>query len=1473
MKGRYTLVTLLVCLLGVAGVFTASAQRKTPTFEEMQDVNGAQGTEFWIAIPPNEIPGYPVIGLEVYVASAYDTEVNVYEAETGRRYKKTIKKGEIRTLSDTRGETNWSWEIRNAEVPETKAIQLTSKKPISVYVVSSKVFTSDGYLALPTSVWGRDYIVTSYYDFREIQNWPGGFVIVAKDDGTIVDINLKGQGESDATTSGGRKINTGQPFSVTLEKGGTYLVQGDGLTRAVFDMSGTSIKSNKPIGLLSFHMRTTMPNLLYNGNGRNYLVEMTPPVTAWGKRYVTVEYSRNHLLAGRGDMFRVIASQAQTRITLEYFDKNNKRKLGGSGFVLNKPGDFIDLSQSADPTALPEGVSIWTADKPIFVMQYSCSSSWDGDITLDPFMINVTPVEQFIPTTIFQSPTMTSFSSHKLNLIVQADTSSPNLINDLKSLMIDDKPTWNDNRAISPTLLFNRINGTDLYWTTVDFQTDGKSHTISSNGSIKFGGYIYGYGQTDAYGWPAAAAFKPTGIQDTMRPLFKQTVDCGDWTVDVTELRNIPDPPLPVPKDSDQVETGVAEIRFMDDTVGRVSTNYDLVMVTDQNDPLPRDPSYKKFQFKVNVIDKSKDAIAYIYIKDWANNVSYDTVFYFADKVTFNPTPVDFGRVRVGRKVQQSVKISNASDSKISITSVKLKTGSTYSIIGTQIPPAIDIPAKGSVDVVIEYDAKEETTDPATDFDIDTVIVKTVCSEFKVPITGIAVQPRIRIDDFHAGILGVGEQRCKTGGLFIENPGTDALVITSFRNVGSNFTLSSPTTPPLPITVAPRGSVYVTSLCYSRADIGKDSIDVSCETNDAVGDSVSTWDGEVQAPGPLITNYDWLKRRVNTVKAASIRLTNSGQQVITVTDINFVTGGKYFPNGTNDNNYVFKITGYSLNGTPVTGNVDIKGNGTSAVDTIVINLEFRPEAEQTYAALVVPTFQNNTVTAPNGRLDGVGILPKIQTTGNSWTCAESPEGNPVVKDIVIVNPSTTEDLIISNLAFAAGTDPAFVFAGGPPNTPITVPMNNGRQTIGIQFTRPVGGQGTYNASVNITHNGKQGNFPTVKAEAPVPPDTLSVESVSVGGCSGPDIAVTNIDFGRKLANCDLPEAEFTITNTGAGLKPLRIESITPVDADAAAFTIVSIFNAGGTAVTPPLLITPGESYRVLVRFTPTEPNAAPWADRPYSARFHIVNYVDGDATELKPNTYATVIGTGFVVPVSMSISNTTTAGQTIKPGEEISLSVAGNSNSWNLANLTSFTATMLYDQRTMAYTDGSIIVGAQAPGWTIGVPTKTVVNDSTERLTFVATGGAPLSANGELFRFRAISLLSANFTFYQNLEVAYPRACVIPSTTGDSTTIYNCALTKRVVTLGKKTFNIGEISPNPSQGGEVALDVSIGFNTVTTIELMNQLGQVIRTLHNEMTDGGAYTLRFSTNDLGSGLYFVRMRSADYQETRRLIISN
>jgi len=626
---RSSTIALSAMLVALIVVMPSWAQQPIPTYEQLMGPNAMLGTEFWIAIPPNELSGHPITALEIYVASAYDTEVTIYEAESQKQYKKSIKAGEIRTLSDTRGETNWTWEVRNTEVVELKAIRITSPKPISLYVLNSKTFTSDGYMAIPTKLWDTNYVAVSYYDFREIKNWAGGFLIISKEDNTRVTINLKGQSEGDAKTSGGKSINSGTPFTVIMEKGTTYMVQGDGLTRGVFDLTGTSITSSKPVGVLGFHQRTTMPNMLQNGNGRNHLVEMIPPVSAWGKKYVTVELGRQRSGAGRGDMFRVIASQAQTRVTYEYFDKNSKKKLGGSGFVLNKPGDFIDVLQSAFPIELPEGVSIWTADKPFFVVQYSCSSSWDGDQTLDPFMVNLTPVEQYAKGTMFQCPTLSAFTSHTLNLVVQVDTSSPTLIDDLKSLTIDGKPTWNDSRAVAPTLLYNRITGTDLYWTTIEFQTDDKSHTITGNGNVRFGGIIYGKGQTDAYGWPLAALSRDltdTNFIDTLAPALTKSGTPKRMRYTATEAWIQADPSTPTPFALTQRPTGIAQAGILNAPPNYASTNYAFTFISDNS--FPRVNPSMLATFELSVIDTSRDAIAYFYVMDWAGNTTVDSIAY-----------------------------------------------------------------------------------------------------------------------------------------------------------------------------------------------------------------------------------------------------------------------------------------------------------------------------------------------------------------------------------------------------------------------------------------------------------------------------------------------------------------------------------------------------------------------------------------------------------------------------------------------------------------------------------------------------------------------------------------------------------------------------------------------------------------------------------------------------------------------------
>ena len=1474
-------LSLLAVVATLFAVIPSQAQRKIPTSEQLLSVNGAQGTEFYLAVPQND--GYPFEAaptLEFYVATSYDTSViDVSYAETGETKRYRVLKNAVLTLSTRNNRANAAWQIpwNSSEQTVPKAVIIKATKPISVYVLHAKQVSSDGYLALPTSVWGKRYIVTSYYDFREVFTWAAGFCIIARENGTEVNLRLRGSTDGFATTKLGKKLNTGQTESIVMQAGDCYMVMGDGTTRGAFDMTGTEITSNKNIGLLGFHARTALPNAIPL-EGRDHLIEMTPPVSAWGKTYVTLEYSRKFTGTGRGDFFRVIAAEDGTRWTLKYYDKDTKQLLGQDGGVLNA-GQFRDLYQAAARSVLPYGVTVWTANKPIYVVQYSTSASWDGDNMNDPFMCNVTPREQFLAGTLFQTPDLPSnFTRHLLNLVVQVqDTLTA--VEDLKSLVIDKIPVWSHPKSSQPALLQNKIPGfKDLYFCTIEFGNEAKPHFIEGNGRVKFGGYIYGFGNFDSYGWPAASAFRDASVIDTMRPVLKETIICGDYRYEATEIRNIPDPPRTPPGDSDQVETGISTIELLQGT-----DNYEIELLTDPSGDFPRDGSYKRYNFNVNVIDKSRDAIAYLRVIDYADNITLDTCYYFADKLSFNPTPVDFGKIRLNTKATRTVTIKNDAPGPVKVKEIKFKS-TFFRIVNGAIPPEITLAPGATHAVEVEYDGREETSNPDTDWDKDTLYVTTECSELKVPHQGMATMPRISVEDWDAGTLEVNQENCKGGGLLIRNfangkPGTEPLIITAIPGVATPFSISNPTTPPMPITIPPGGSVTVKEICFKSANVGTFEKDYTLNNNQAEGDSITKWKGTVTQAGPFIRGHDFGFIRENSrvlylsataVASADGIVYNSGTGALTLTGVRFTGGNQYWPAGSNEGNYVFKIGQMFLNGTAVT-TATLPGVPDSKPTAIVtFEIFFRPNASTNFNAPIEAVFTDAGVTATD-KVEGDGWLPQITTTGVNLSCAETPERQGVERNITLTNPGTMA-LTLSRIAFAPGTDAAFQWVTAP-TTPVVVPPL-GSLNLPIRFTRPAGSGAGFSLTLQIDHDAVRGNG----TDTNVTPVRVT-ERYVVGGCSAPDIQVSDIDFGRNLANCDTPEDEFTITNTGGGAKALEIRAIEPNGADAGAFRVVSIRTPTGATLDPaaagtfPLLIGAQETFRIRVRFTPTEPNTPPYTDRNYQARFHIRNYESGDTVELKRDIYANVRGSGYVVPFNFALENDLNGNESREPGKAADFRVVATSSDWATTNVRTATIDVIVETEALSYTPGSISVGGElsAQGWTVSEPTITTLDQTRSTWRFNASGPNPLTKDGIMFSFRTQLLLSSRFSSNQTLAVDLGRPCLAPTTQGDSTEIFNCAITKRVVTLSGFRSILESPVPNPVSGGSVKVDFEVGINAPTVIDLINANGQVVRTLVDGPMEAGAYTMEFPAHNLANGTYMLRMRSADFARTVPVVI--
>ncbi|MBU3742662.1 MAG: hypothetical protein FGM24_10320, partial [Candidatus Kapabacteria bacterium] len=624
----------------------------------------AQGTDYVIAIPQNDGFSTTPSVIEISISTQADAaSVNVLLPDGATRAYRVVA-NTLTTLTTENGGALASWEIPWAESEQVlgRTVRITSDQPITVYVLHAKGFSSDGYRAIPVRNWGRNYVVASYYDFADVQPWAGGFCVMAAEDNTTVSILLRGATNGTARTKGGRALNTGTPYSVVLQKGQVYTVFGDGTTRGVFDMTGTLITSDKPVGVIGFHTRTAVPNSL-TISGRDHLIEMLPPTTTWGTRAVTLEIPRLSTGTGRGDFFRVIASENATRWKMTSFDKVTYDTLEQKSGTLNA-GQFAELTQAPARTSLPRGITVWEADKPMQVMQYSTSAEWDGDVNNDPFMCLVAPTAQFVTEATAHTSTLSTYTEHRINLFVQIpDTNNPAA--DLMSLTINGQTVWDHPRAELPRLMQTKNPGMQsLYYATIVVDPSTTPYVISGNGRVKFAGYVYGSGNLDSYGWPVTSAMRVLPAIDTMPPRLSVTsAQCSSVNVTVLETRNIPDPPRDRPRPTDQVDAGLASIRLVE---GSVNSKLALLTAAEVSN---RDNPYKRFDVRVDAIDVNVEAIAILQAVDEADNFAIDTIVIAAAAVQTSPLETDFGRVRVGRPSVQTVVVRNTAAEPVVVTS------------------------------------------------------------------------------------------------------------------------------------------------------------------------------------------------------------------------------------------------------------------------------------------------------------------------------------------------------------------------------------------------------------------------------------------------------------------------------------------------------------------------------------------------------------------------------------------------------------------------------------------------------------------------------------------------------------------------------------------------------------------------------------------------------------------------------------
>ena len=223
---------------------------------------------------------------------------------------------------------------------DTKGIRITANKPISVYgygwILLATRYIGEGFLGLPVDVLGKEYIVPTYS--------PVGSSIVqvvAQEDNTQVSFMLR-LPRGGRVHYGDRYLYSGNFINTTLNDLEVFQVQGDS------DLSGTVVTSSKPVAVFSGDDCTLVP---FNTFPCNHLVEQIPPVSVWGKEFITNPTPDNL----GGDEFHIIASKDNTDVNVDWQRKGTLNK--GDKYEIPVPWNKTSLITTSNPSLVVQYTS------------------------------------------------------------------------------------------------------------------------------------------------------------------------------------------------------------------------------------------------------------------------------------------------------------------------------------------------------------------------------------------------------------------------------------------------------------------------------------------------------------------------------------------------------------------------------------------------------------------------------------------------------------------------------------------------------------------------------------------------------------------------------------------------------------------------------------------------------------------------------------------------------------------------------------------------------------------------------------------------------------------------------------------------------------------------------------------------------------------------------------------------------------
>lgn len=1389
------------------------------------------GKEFWVTIPPCYEVGGTDNFIKVFVTSPSKTIVNIDIPGKGFHTQKPSVPNDVIEFNIAPA-VGQAYQYQPGDpVPAEKVyrgfgMNIHAEQSIVVYVVVRYRATSDGYLAIPASSLGRQYIVASYGDMGAMYNgrYPSECGIVGVYDKTQVTFTLGGNAMT--RTGGGMKYN--QITAKQLDKGDVWMFSSD---KDEGDLTGSKIVATKPVALVSGNFCTNIPT---TNRWCDYTVEMDLPMYTWGFNYHVAKVPGRL----RAPLIRVFAKEPKTQL---FRDGKAIGNIPASGGVLN----FGYLEMRLVPfDAIPRSAVI-SGDKPIGVTMYNTGVEEDGYPlpNSDPFIMAQTPMEQYQTEITFCTPGIyggQGFPENYLNLVYET----------------------NEFGFMDNTVEFAEVSAGQFQWTPVktrfssvdelfNYDIDGKKYavktiTLPKDGVYKiraerpFAAYSFGYSWCDSYGYPTSAALIDIEKPDTVAPDVTWEIDCAGNVYNGV-VNDMPD------ADSIRVNLSIIEM------LSSESYNYyfeyeDFEAGTD-----------RKTEFSLEVIDKTEDARAVIIFTDRNGNETTKIIEYRATKITIRADH-DYGLLEPGTSaVWDFWAINESEDSPAKIDTIRLKTNDPafnlndqgFELIGLNLP--MTIPPKDSV----KFQCRFNATDVGKY--LDSIGIGDTCVfAYETEVQAKVGSAVINVGDYNFQTHRVGANVTAQFAITNSSPTDVELRVSDYD--GNYLSVYTTSVGDLNISqtnelVIPKDGFKIVDVNFRPDKTGyfRDSIVFHSNAGE-VEDNVAILEGYAVEPKFVPNSYTWDRMRIDRAKFPAGPY-DTRQDLIQDPAIKFVNLGS--EDVTIDNATIEVISGdqsafVDKNGVPISSGT-FKNKVVPKEDSSMVEIFFQPKTVGVHEVKI--TYETIAGNDKFSVLKGTGVVPRvtIETPLDFGTTQVNDQVNMGQHTCTFRNLNLTDDgyewydtLNITE------------FLAGPNLSDIGMSLANKSASQGFavdmdQHSFPMklnpGEEIVFNAEFIAQHNGDAAATlsSNTDAEAEVTSDWSGfgiTEGIDQTGGS------TTICMGEE----DIITCRITNTGTAAltNIKP-EFEDIYPelTLADPANDAQFDLPNTD-------------DYHDVEVRFAPTGP---------VQINTYLV-FTNETQTKIESKAPVNCTATHYDRTTSLSpVSQERLVGDKAK----MTLSL-DNGDDISMANLQEVEVTMTYDNDFLEITKENIVPAAgltltEITGVEMIQHSKGLVQfrlKTTDANSFINNGTPLCDAVFKLY-FPSGTDRTANV----NIEVTrIGTQCVDISESNASITLAPvCVDNIRHIAKIQGTYYLNEVNPNPVSSAGANIEFGVALEGWTTIGIFDELGNMAAMPISDVMKPGEYSFPLPIQDLSSGVYTIRMLSGSHiVKTQKLVIS-